>query len=93
MREPYLERMLIERGKESLAAFRPKLQDLKPDEILEIEFDGVITFSPSWGDEFLTPLLNEFGDRLILFPTNNLSVKFTIELLEKINEKKFRFSD
>ncbi|MBI4811958.1 DUF4325 domain-containing protein [Candidatus Falkowbacteria bacterium] len=77
-------------GKEALAAFQSSLSELKSDENLEIDFDGVITFSPSWGDEFLTPLLNRFGDRLILLPTDNPSVRITVELLEKTQEKKFR---
>jgi hypothetical protein len=77
-------------GKEALAAFRSSLADLKSDESLEVDFDGVITFSPSWGDEFLTPLLNQLGERLVLLPTENLSVKITIELLEKTLDKKFK---
>ena len=77
-------------GKEALAAFQSTFAELKPDEILEIDFSGVITFSPSWGDEFLTPLLNNLGDRLVLFPSDNPSIKITIELLEKTQNKKFR---
>ena len=77
-------------GKEALAAFQSILAQAKPDEILEIDFEGVITFSPSWGDEFLTPLLNQFGDRLVLSPSDNPSVKITIELLEKTQNKKFK---
>jgi len=77
-------------GKEALAAFQSVLNDLGDSESLEIDFEGVITFSPSWGDEFLTPLLEKLGDRLILLPADNLSVKATIELLEKIGNKKFK---
>mgnify|MGYP001559319462 CR=1 FL=1 len=77
-------------GKEALAAFQSVLAQAKPGENLEVYFDGVITFSPSWGDEFLTPLLNQFGDRLVLSPSNNPSVKITIELLEKTQNKKFK---
>ncbi|OGZ41169.1 MAG: hypothetical protein A3B04_00080 [Candidatus Portnoybacteria bacterium RIFCSPLOWO2_02_FULL_39_11] len=77
-------------GKEALAAFQSILAQAKPDEILEIDFEGVITFSPSWGDEFLTSLLNQFGDRLVLSPSDNPSVKITIELLEKTQNKKFK---
>ena len=79
-------------GKEALAAFQSILTEIKPDETIEIDFDGVITFSPSWGDEFLTPLLNQFGDRLVLLPTNNPSVTITIELIEKTQNKRFCFS-
>ena len=77
-------------GKEALASFQSTLQEIGASENLEIDFDGVITFSPSWGDEFLVPLLNQLGDRLILLPTDNPSVKATMELLERISGKKFR---
>ncbi len=77
-------------GKEAFAAFQPTLQDLTPGENLEVDFDGVITFSPSWGDEFLTPLRDQLGERFVLLPTDNPSVKATLELLEKISGKKFK---
>jgi len=77
-------------GREALAAFQPTLRDIGPEETIEINFEGVLTFSPSWADEFLTPLMNEFGDRLALIETNNPSVKATLEILEKENNKKFK---
>jgi len=77
-------------GKEALASFQPTLGEIGASENLEIDFSGVITFFPSWGDEFLVPLLNQLGDRLILLPTDNPSVKVTVKLLEKISGKKFR---
>ena len=76
-------------GKEAFSAFQSTIASIPADEIVEMDFDGVITFSPSWGDEFLTPLLDRFGDRLVLFPTNNPSVKITIKLLEDINKRSF----
>jgi len=85
--------MLISRqaGKEAFAAFQPTLKEINTGENLEIDFNGVITFSPSWGDEFLMPLLSQLGGRLSLLPTDNPSVKATISLLEKISGKKFKF--
>jgi len=79
-----------EAGKKDLAVFQATLVGIKPDEILEVDFDGVITFSPSWGDEFLTPLHDQLGERFVLLPTDNPSVKATVELLEKISGKKFK---
>ena len=69
-------------GREALAAFQPTLQGINPEENIEINFEGVLTFSPSWGDEFLTPLAKKFGSRLILTATDNLSVKATLEILD-----------
>lgn len=77
-------------GKEALAAFRPTLSTVGHDEIITINFNGVITFSPSWGDEFLTLLLREFGERLLLKASDNPSVKMTLEILEKTNGQKFK---
>ena len=79
-------------GREALAAFQSQLAGLGDDN-LELDFEGVITFSPSWGDEFLSPLVKQYGSRLILMNTTNLSVKATLELLEKINQISFRTSN
>jgi len=76
-------------GRESFAAFRPSLKSVKDSEKVIVDFDGVITFTPSWGDEFLSPLLGMFGTRLFLKNTENLSVQATIKLLEKIHKVDF----
>lgn len=77
-------------GSEAFKALQPALRDIGADEMLEIDFTGALTLSPSWADEFLTPLLNQFGDRLILLPSDNLSVQATIKLLEEINKRNFK---
>lgn len=76
-------------GREAFAALQSSIKDISTSENIEIDFNGVITFSPSWGDEFLTPLLREYGDKLILKNTQNLSVQATLEILEQINKRKF----
>ncbi len=83
--------MLISRqnGREASAALQAQLTALGGNEKLELDFEGVITFSPSWGDEFLSPLVRQYGTRLILLNTSNPSVKATLELLEQINEINF----
>lgn len=77
-------------GSEAFKAFQPTLREIRTDEFLEIDFTGVLTLSPSWADEFLTPLLGQVGDRLVLLPSDNLSVQATIKLLEDINKKSFK---
>lgn len=76
-------------GKEAYLAIQSILKEIKKGEALEINFEGVLTFSPSWGDEFLTPLLNVYGDKLILKNTKNPSVVATLEILEATLGKKF----
>ena len=70
-------------GRESFAAFQPILSRMPEGDTLEIDFDGVLTFSPSWGDEFLTPLGKIYGSRMVLKHTGNPSVRATLELLRK----------
>jgi len=84
--------MLISRqtGKEAYLALQPLIRDIKRGEDIEIDFSGVSTFSPSWGDEFLTPLLNRYGKNIILKNTDNPSVKATIEVIETVTKKKFK---
>ncbi len=77
-------------GREAFAAFQPQIANLHENENLELDFEGVITFSPSWGDEFLSPLVKQYGARLVLINTSNPSVKATLELLEKINQILFK---
>jgi len=76
-------------GREAFSALQAILRDVKENESIEIDFDGVLTFSPSWGDEFLTPLLNAYGDKLTLKNTENPSVQATLEILQKVVGKDF----
>ena len=71
-------------GKEAYNAFLSTLQAVPDNEEIEIDFDGVVTFTPSWADEFITPILNTYGRRVKLLHTDNPSVKATLRLLEKI---------
>ncbi|PIP17314.1 MAG: DUF4325 domain-containing protein [Candidatus Portnoybacteria bacterium CG23_combo_of_CG06-09_8_20_14_all_37_13] len=77
-------------GRESFAAFGPSLKDIGEEENIVVDFEGVITFTPSWGDEFLGPLFDRFGERLVLKNTKNPSVQASLEMLEEIYKKKFK---
>ena len=77
-------------GREACAAFGHALESLTESEVIEIDFEGVTTFSPSWGDEFIGNLLDTHGSRLILRNTKNPSVQATLRLLEQIHKYKFK---
>ncbi len=77
-------------GREAYAAFLPTLTQVKDHENILVEFEGISTFSPSWGDEFLTPLQQRFGDRVTLQYTSNPSAVLTISTLERINGSTFK---
>ena len=76
-------------GKEAYAAFLPTLMQLDKFEKILVDFEGVSTLSPSWGDEFFTPLLKKFGDRLVIKRIKNPSVSLTLATLERINNRAF----
>ena len=72
-------------GREALSAITPLLQNVTENEMLELDFEGVITFTPSWADEFVTKLVDRFGNRVHFVNDENPSVKVTLELLKKLS--------
>ncbi len=66
-------------GKEAFAALRPTL-DPNAKEV-EIDFGGVISLAPSWGDEFFGALHTMYGDRVRYLPSSNPSVIATLEII------------
>jgi hypothetical protein len=78
-----------ENGKKAFLDIQPILKKLKENENIEIDFTGVTTFTPSWGDEFLTPLSKTYGERLILGDSTNPSVLAVLGILEEIAGKAF----
>lgn len=80
-----------ELGSEAWKALQTTLRELPQEGELEIDFSGVLTLSPSWADEFLSPLLAQLGDRLVLLPSDNLSVQATLKILQEVNKRPFQF--
>ncbi|SRR6266481_9526697 len=76
-------------GKEAYAAFQSSLKGVLDNEDVVVDFKDVITFSPSWGDEFITPLAERFSNRLKLAHTENPSVHTSLQILERSNNIKF----
>lgn len=65
-------------GLEAFNAIRPQLN---PDTSVQIDFDQVLTVTPSWLDEFLTQLTDFNGGKVELLPTKNASVLATLPVL------------
>lgn len=65
-------------GREAFQAIRPTL-DQKTR--VQIDFNGVLTVTPSWFDEFLTNLANFMDGRVDLLPTENASVRAALPVL------------
>lgn len=65
-------------GLEAFNAIRPQLNPHVP---IQIDFDQVLTVTPSWLDEFLTQLTNYNGGKVDLLPTQNASVLAALPIL------------
>jgi hypothetical protein len=78
-----------ELGSEALKAFQSTLREFSENEELEIDFSGILTLSPSWADEFLSPLLDKLDNRLVLLSSDNLSVQATLRILKEVNKRPF----
>lgn len=65
-------------GLEAFNAIRPQLN---PDTPVQIDFDQVLTVTPSWLDEFLTQLTDYNGGKVELIPTKNASVLAALPVL------------
>lgn len=68
-------------GKEAWLAFQPLLANLSENEEIIIDFSDIIVLTPSWADEFLTPLRKRFS-QVKLVNTDNASIKATLATLE-----------
>lgn len=75
-------------GKEAWLAFQSTLNQIASDEAAIVDFEDVIVLTPSWADEFLSPLYNRFGNKVTLRNTDNPSVKATLAILTRQFEEK-----
>jgi len=68
-------------GKEAYLAFTPTLRECKQNEAIVVDFEGVEVLTPSWADEFMTPLINLYGKNVSFKNTNNPSVVESLKIL------------
>ena len=73
-------KILISRpaGLEAFNAIRPRLDPTVP---ITVDFQDVLTVTPSWLDEFLTHLTEFHSGQVELLPTNNASVLAILPVL------------
>ncbi len=76
-------------GREALLAIRPRIKNEKE---IEIDFVGVKMLTPSFADEFVTPLVEEYSEEnLKLVNTQeNITVKKTLEFLSENWDKNIK---
>lgn len=73
-------------GREAALALQANvLRDLKEGENIELDFGQVLVLTPSWGDEFITLLREQYGTRIKIIPSDNPSVQLTLKTIgEKV---------
>jgi len=72
-------------GREAWLAIQPILQGIALNEKIEVDFTGVGVLTPSWADEFITPLIKKFTySQVILGASQNPSINATIDLLKDV---------
>ena len=68
-------------GKEAFLVARAYNLPKNKTEPIEIDFTGVKVLTPSWADEFVTPILKEYPGQVTLLCTENASVKASLEII------------
>ena len=69
-------------GKEAFAMANAYIFSvLKPEEKIELDFEGVKVLTPSWADEFITGIKNSFSNEIKFLNTDNESVEASLKVV------------
>ena len=68
-------------GKEAYLAFQPSLKDVPVEEKVVVDFEGVEVLTPSWADEFLSPLMKHYNNKISFTNIDNSSVIESLKIL------------
>jgi len=70
-------------GKEAYLSARAYILPKESSEEIILDFEGVKVLSPSWGDEFITKIEQDFSGKVSFEHTDNISVKATLDILKQ----------
>ena len=65
------------------ALYANVLRGLPENETIEVDFAGVDVLTPSWAENFFGALHKQYGQRVILVPSDNTSVRSTLAFITK----------
>ena len=75
-------------GREAFLAMSAYLtKDIKKNELIEIDFEGVKVLTPSWADEVITKVAEKFKN-VKLLNTENATVQATLKTLREYSDLK-----
>jgi hypothetical protein len=61
-------------------------KELKADESIILDFDGIKVLAPSWADEFVTETKSEYTNAVQCINTENPSVKASLKTILVVSE-------
>ena len=77
--------LLISRpaGREAAMVERAISKPMSDTELIEIDFDGVGVLTPSWIDEFIQVIKENFKNKIVFLSSQNSSVIESLKFLSK----------
>lgn len=69
-------------GKEAYLSARAYILPKESNEEIILDFEGVKVLAPSWGDEFISRVTEEYPGKVSFDHTDNLSVRATLDILK-----------
>ena len=66
-------------GREAYLVMKAYFQPSNPKELIELDFSGVKVVTPSWLDEVLFGLKSDFGERVIILPNDNPTLRESLK--------------
>lgn len=73
-------------GKDGYLAAKAYILPKNQDEEIIVDFEGVHVLAPSWADEFITKLQEDYPGKVRFVHTENASVKATLQTLEEFSK-------
>lgn len=69
-------------GKEAYLVFQSYMRPDTDTEPIEVDFTDVKVMTPSWADEFISALKRDYGDRVKLKASDNITVIESLKIIE-----------
>lgn len=70
-------------GREAFLAAKAYTLHPNPKETIELDFSGVDVMAPSWADEFISGIKQNYPNQIVTLPSKNASVIESLKMLGK----------
>ena len=82
-------KLLVSRpaGKEAASVMLSSFRTPTDTEMIELDFSGVEVIAPSWLDEVLTLLRDQYGKRVVCRQSENLSLQESLKIINALDDQ------